>query len=185
MRLIAPPVEPVLTVQEAKAWARVDHSGDDWRIPMMVEAATLHAEHEAGLRLITQTWREDLRDWPLSDQTFAQHPVQSVALRYYDGALWNALDPATAVALRTPTGVVVQRAIAGSYPGLTSYPGSRVQLDFVVGYGDTSASVPAPFKVFIAAHVAYWIRNVEAAHELKQVESVFLSRLLDPFRTFL
>lgn len=179
----APAVEP-LDLATAKLWARIDGTAFDALIPGMIVAARQVAEQELGAKLITQTWRATFDDWPATTDLVKLFPVQSVVASYWDGSTFVALSPAP-VAIRDPFGVRVSPAIGGAYAGLVSTTGPRVRLDFTVGYGDDATDVPQAVRQFIAAHVAYWLRNPEAALEQQMVRSPFLSALLDPFRTWL
>jgi len=182
--VVTPPALEPLDVATAKVWARIDTPAFDATIPMMITAARQHAEHELGSRLITQTLRAQLEDWPAATQLFRLHPVQSIAVTYWNGAAWVA-GPAVVVG-RGGLGENYVRLPSGAYfPAWTSTGGAVVRVDFVVGYGDTPESVPQSIRQFIAAHVAYWVRNPEAAVEMQMIPSPFLSSLLDPFRTYL
>lgn len=181
--LAAPTIEP-LDLATAKLWARIDGTAFDALIAGMIVAARQIAEQETGARLITQTWRAELDDWPGFDDPFALFPVQSVGLSYWDGSAWATL-AGQAVSVRDRFGVYVRQTVGGAYAPLVTTTGPRVRVDFTVGYGDTAEDVPQAIRQFIAAHVAYWIRNPEAALDRTMVQSPFLSGLLDPFRTFL
>jgi hypothetical protein len=163
---ITPPEVEPLTVEDAKLWARLDDSSSfDPLIPGMITSARQVAEQELGSRLITQTVRAELDAWPDYDQAFALHPVQSVALTYWDGTDWLALDAGEAIAVRDKFGVYVRRTQGGYYESL--------------------GAITHAIRQFIAAHIAFWVRNPESAHERQMIRSPFLAGLLDPYRTFL
>lgn len=181
---VAEPATAPLSLAEAKAWARIDNTSFDLALPMMIDSATAIAEHEVGAKLITQTWRWTLVDWPDEREVVKLFPVQDAALSYWDGTAWATLDPTAATVIVSDAGVSVQRTIGGAWGSLVETVGPRVRVDFNVGYGDDAADVPAGIRQFIAAHVAYWVRNPEAAVEMTMLPSPFLRRLLDPFRRF-
>lgn len=55
------------------------------------------------------------------------------------------------------------------------------------GQGDEhyiTADMPEPVQQWVAANVAYWIENPEAASEKAAQPSPFLERLLDPYRVY-
>jgi uncharacterized phiE125 gp8 family phage protein len=183
-QLVTPPAQEPLDLATAKLWARIDGTALDPLIPGMIVAARQIAEQETGARLITQTWRQELDDWPAFLDTFALFPVQSVDLSYWNGSAWTAL-AGQAVSVRDKFGVHVRQTVGGAYAPLVATTGPRVRADFVVGYGDDATDVPQAIRQFIAAHVAYWVRNPEAALDRAMSPSPFLSALLDPFRTYL
>ena len=59
IELITPPVSNVVSVSEAKAHLRVDHSFDDALIGSLIEVATAAIEgpHGYGVAMLPQTWR--------------------------------------------------------------------------------------------------------------------------------
>jgi uncharacterized phiE125 gp8 family phage protein len=183
--LIAPPAVEPLTLAEAKAWARIDTDAFDGILPMVIASARQMAEHETGLKLITQTWRYQLTDWPDITQAFPLHPVQGAQLSYWDGVDWTALGAGVTQTYRTAEGWVVERSYGAVYPSLLSITvGPRVRADFVLGFGDEGADVPQAIRLFIAAHCAMWVQQPQAASEVKLNPHPYISRLLDPFRTF-
>jgi uncharacterized phiE125 gp8 family phage protein len=181
-RVVQPAIEP-LSIEQAKAMARIDHSMNDLVLPIWIKAARESAEHETGSCLITQTRRAELFDWPGDEDLFKVHPVQSVELSYWNGSSWT-LVLAGPMAIRTPAGVRVARLLSSAYPSLPAWSGSRVRVDFVAGWGSTAADVPATALLYIGAMCAYWNTHPQAASELRIAESPFLARLLDPLRTF-
>ncbi len=61
--LSGPAIEPV-SLAEAKAWLRVDHSSDDDLVSALLTAARLTLEAWARLMFITQSWRLVYDAWP-------------------------------------------------------------------------------------------------------------------------
>jgi hypothetical protein len=59
----SPAIEP-LTLEEAKAWMRVDTTADDVVITSLIAQARSEVEQRTTLRLLTQTLRLDLDAWP-------------------------------------------------------------------------------------------------------------------------
>lgn len=185
LTLLAPPAAEPLDLATAKVWARVDGTGLDPILPMMISAARQHAEQETGAKLITQTWRQELDDWPASTDRVALFPVQSITATYWNGSTWAAVPFGTIKTVRSGFAVTL-RSTVGYFPALTAYIGPRIRVDYVVGYGDVATAVPEAIRSFMAAHIALWIRNPEGATERYPLfKNPFLDGLLDPFRTFL
>ena len=183
--LTAPASEP-LDLATAKLWARIDDTAFDPILPMMISAARQNAEHELGVKLINQTWRLTLTDWPASTDRIPLFPVSDLAITYWDGAAWATLSPLAYAFTRNGYGVSVTTRIGGSFAGLAPLVGPRIRFDFVVGYGADGTFVPQAIRQWMAAHLALWIRSPEAATErYAVVANPFLAGLLDPFRSYL
>lgn len=63
VRTVDPTAEPV-SDEEARAWLRMDHAGDDPMIASLARAARELVENAAGLAICTQTWRLYLDQFP-------------------------------------------------------------------------------------------------------------------------
>src|SRR5215813_11576117 len=61
--LTAPALEPV-SLDEARAFLRVEHHDDDEVIAALIAGARLHVEAATRRALITQSWRLDFDAWP-------------------------------------------------------------------------------------------------------------------------
>jgi uncharacterized phiE125 gp8 family phage protein len=61
--IIAPAIEP-LSLNEAKAFIRVEHEDDDDVIASLIIAARVHVEAQTQRALISQTWRIVRNHWP-------------------------------------------------------------------------------------------------------------------------
>src|SRR5512140_1554378 len=61
--LTAPAVEP-LSLDEAKAFLRVEHSDDDDVIAALIAGSRIHVESQTRRALITQSWRLSSDGWP-------------------------------------------------------------------------------------------------------------------------
>jgi uncharacterized phiE125 gp8 family phage protein len=87
IRTVAP-VDPLLTLADAKAHCRVDHSEDDTLLSSLISAVTSHLDGYAGVlgrALVTQTWRADYAGF--DDLRLPLWPVASVtSVTYIDGA---------------------------------------------------------------------------------------------------
>jgi uncharacterized phiE125 gp8 family phage protein len=81
----APAVEPV-TLDEAKAYLRVEHSDDDEVIAALVSGSRIHVEAQTRRALITQDWRISADAWPPDGHMPVRPaPLQALsAARVYD-----------------------------------------------------------------------------------------------------
>jgi uncharacterized phiE125 gp8 family phage protein len=153
-RITEPALEPV-TVAEARAWLRLDHTSEDTLISELIRAARSEVEQQTGLALIDQQWRMTADRWPVSDMMFLPRgPVTGIlAVTVYaaDGTP-ATLDPADYV------------LDASSYPARLllekrATPGRRmngIEIDFACGHGPTGVEVPDTLRRAIKMLVAHW-----------------------------
>jgi len=158
LQLNTPPaVEPV-TLDQAKAWLRVESGNDeDALIASLIPAARARAEWHTGSAFITQQWTLWLDragaciDIPLP-------PLQSVVsvTRYPSDGTASVLDTGA-------YSVAGQRLLLDSAP-VNLRPMNGIAVAFTCGYGDASA-VPAPIVAAILQIVAslYEHRGGDAA----------------------
>jgi|SRR5215475_2108611 len=83
--LTGPAIEP-LSLSEAKAFLRVEHSEDDQVISALIAGARTHIETQSQVALITQAWRIVLDCWPQRGRIVVRPgPFKSLhAARFYD-----------------------------------------------------------------------------------------------------
>lgn len=89
-RLKTPPATEPLTLQEAKAWLKVDHDAEDTLIQLLIATARERCESVTGLSLMIQQWTAYLPYWPMRDEegwwdgvregAFVQNLMQEVPL---------------------------------------------------------------------------------------------------------
>lgn len=161
--LAGPAVEPV-TLAEAKAWLRLDDSDEDTLVTTLVTAARLHVEAVTGLALITQSWRLVRDGWPLDGTVrLPVSPLQSLtSITTYDAegtATTLALDGVLTDAAGNPAAVILP---AGFGAGTVLRPRQGIEIDYVAGFGDDGASVPAPLRQALLTLLAYWFENRDA-----------------------
>jgi uncharacterized phiE125 gp8 family phage protein len=162
--LVTGPATKPLSLAEAKAHLRVNHGDEDALIEALIDAAADHVDGWSGVLgkcLVTQTWRYSVRDWSMVRVGLA--PVQSVTVRYYPsggGALATlAADQYRLVA--DGHGVKIDIVDGASWPELATRP-DAVQVDAVLGYGDSADAVPAGVRAAMLLLVGHLYQNREA-----------------------
>jgi uncharacterized phiE125 gp8 family phage protein len=156
--LSGPALEPI-SLDEAKAFLKVEMADDDDVIAALIAGARVHVEAQTRRALITQSWRLVRDAWPDDGRIeVLLTPLQAVTgVRIYriDGTT-QSLDASS---------FVVQQ---GAAPGVLSFnapppapgrPICGIELDVTVGYGDAAADVPAALRQAIRMLVAHWYDN--------------------------
>jgi uncharacterized phiE125 gp8 family phage protein len=152
----APIVEPI-SLEEAKAHLRVDHTDDDAMIEIYIRAAREYVEGPYGFlgrALVTQTWRLTLDEFPDNEIKIPLPPLQSITNLYYD-------DPDGNEQIVSPTDYFVDTA---SEPGWiipiasADWPTpidaiNSVRIDFVAGYAPDTGQSPIDYTANIPFNI--------------------------------
>lgn len=134
--LIAGPGEEPVSLDDAKAWCRIDGTDDDELLAALTTAARLQVESATSLALVTQSWRLTLPHAPRL-VVLPVAPVQSLS--------------------RAPDGAVLQGDAV-----LLAAPVDDLTIEYVAGYGDAS-TVPGDLKQAVKVLVAYWYEHRDTA----------------------
>jgi uncharacterized phiE125 gp8 family phage protein len=161
--LSGPAAEPV-SLDDAKAYLKLDTDDEDALVTTLVTAARLHVEGTTGRALLNQSWRLVLDDWPsVGLLRLPVAPLQSLtAITAYDingdpvtlstdGVLWDAQAAPTLLYLP-----------AGFGDAVILRPLQAIEIDYVAGYGTDPADVPATLRQALLLLVAYWFEHRDA-----------------------
>jgi uncharacterized phiE125 gp8 family phage protein len=180
--LTGPAAEP-LSLGEAKAFLRVEHSDDDQVITALIAGARTHIEAQSQAALITQSWRIVLDRWPRHGRIIVRPgPLKSLnAARVYD---FNG----NAHAIDTQGFVPDRGASALAFvPWAVPVPGraaAGIELDVIIGFGDAAADVPDSLRHAIRLLVSHWYENrglVGAGGQIAVLPST-VAALIAPYR---
>ena len=166
------PTNQVVSVDDVKQHLAIAHSDEDTILSILIDVATESIDGVTGIgvALLTQSWRMSL-DHLSRYITLPLGPVQSVESITIDGV---TVDPSTYTldTDQTPAKIHVDFPRCGSKPGC-------VKVNFIAGYGDTGADVPADLKHAIRLLVGHLYNNREATSEatIKEVPLAFASIL--------
>ncbi|MDP2358014.1 MAG: head-tail connector protein [Beijerinckiaceae bacterium] len=162
--LVTPPAAPPVSLEEAKAHLRVDHDEENALIEALIAAATAHLDGWTGILgrcLVTQTWRQDLREFPAGGTIRLPFPAPgSVSVTYYDAAnAEQTLAPSAYHVLDDIRGGAIELAASASWPAVYDRP-DAVSVTFNAGYGAGNA-VPAALKAAIKLMIGDLYMNRE------------------------
>lgn len=168
IKLITPPAAEPVTLAEAKAHCRVDHSADDARISAYIAAARQDCERWTGRAFVTQTWELVIDEFPEDEIQIPLPPLQSVvSVKYDDG---NGTEQTIA-----STEYVVDDVSEPGWvvPAIGGWPSTfdginAVRVQFVAGYApdtnspvDLAANVPPSIKQAILLLTGQYYDNRE------------------------
>ena len=183
LKLFAAPSGNVVSLEDCKAQARIDHNEEDVLLEGYIKMATERAEFLLNAKLLTQTWDWFLDEFPAGDLESPLAPLVSVdSIKYYDSD--NALQTWASLNYEVDLAGLVPRIVKAkdvSWP--TTYDRiNAVQIRVTVGYGAATA-VPQAIKHWITAAVAESYKARELTREGRpETASPFIDGLLDPYR---
>lgn len=160
-RLVTPPAEEPLSLEEALLYVRQDHTADSAVILRQIKAARERCERVTGRQLVTATWRIILDAFPGgSGSLLLPHPplVSVASVQYVD--LAGETQTLSAAAYSADTGREpgwLLPAYGYSWPA-TYDQANAVTIDYVAGYG-TASQVPAEVREALARCVAHTYGN--------------------------
>ena len=176
--LLVPPVSEPVSLDEAKAWLRLDTGDEDAVVSSLIVAARCAIEAATRRLLVTQTWRLSLDGWGACSvaspfDVFAQlgartvtlslAPVASVAaVRVYDAA--GSPQTLSFAAYQLLGGPDNARLLFLAPPPTPGRLTAGIDIDVVAGFG-APVDVPQPLRLAILMLVAAWFedRGDEAA----------------------
>lgn len=178
--LTAPMAEP-LTLDDARAFLRVEHTDDDTLITALITGARMHLESDTRRAFITQTWRMTLDAWPVSGRIDVQPaPLLTVlAARVLDvDGNAQALDLQSFVPILSGTALAF-------VPWAVSAPGriaGGIEFDVRVGYGDTAVLMPEPIKQAMRLLIAHWYEHRGVTEHSRMASPSSVTKLIAPYR---
>lgn len=149
-----PPAEEPISLDDAKAFARIDTSADDFLVQALIVSARMHIEALTRRLMVTQGWTFVADGVPAGGHlTLPAVPVQGISeVRCFDADnVMSVLDPSRWSADLTASPVRIR--VHGALPSLRAMAGLHVV--FTAGYG-APADVPEALRQAIRILVATW-----------------------------
>lgn len=161
-RIVTAPTTTPVSVSEAKSHLNISGADDDTLVGIYVASATALCEAILQRKLITQTWKMWLDYWPAKiDILFGD--LQSITHIKYtdiDGVQQTLSSSVYDVDTNSVPGRVVLKD-GENWPTDTLNDVNPIEIQFVTGYGATSASVPADIRNAVLLTVAHFYENRE------------------------
>ena len=166
LRTIAPSETPV-TLTEAKAHLRVDHSDEDTYISSLIDAAAamIDGSGSLGRAMVTQTWAQWVAPAPGVVRVPMGPFIALTDVSYYDTD--SVLQAATLSDFEVRLDgdfVTVQPKTGKAWP-TTDPRKDAIRITFTAGFGAAS-DVPSGLKHAILLLVGLWYEHREAASDL-------------------
>ena len=183
-RTIQPASEPI-TLIEAKAHLRVDHTDDDAYITALIKAARGSAEAFTQSSFFTQTWVKsasrfvDIMDLP-------RGIVQSIeSVKYYDVDNVQQTVNAADYFLTSPSNKSYVQVVETGWPPSLYYRNDAVQITYITGYSDV-ADIPTDIKQAILMSIGHLYENRQDVIVGSQVNAMPMAskHLLTPHRVY-
>lgn len=156
--LLAGPQEEPIALAQAKLFLRVDHDDEDSLIEALVKAARLHVEDATGRRLMAQSWRIVLDEWPAGPVRVPLYPVMAIAaarLRAADGHSEEiAVDDAVIDAVRGEIRLMERPPPRRPFAG--------IEIDVEVGHAEPD-EVPDTLLQATRMILAHWYEHRSSA----------------------
>ena len=162
INIIAPPEDEPVTLDEAKAFARIEDDYEDELIETLISAAREFVENATGRSFIAATYLYTARGFDCDLIRLPRSPLISV-----ESAIYRGRDGAEHE-LETIDYLVDTTAEPGTiepikcWPAMGDYP-DAVKVRFVAGYetndSPAQSTIPARALVAIKALVAHWYDN--------------------------
>ncbi|MGH6922550.1 MAG: head-tail connector protein [Propylenella sp.] len=175
--LLEGPVAEPVTLAEAKAHLRIDGDDEDDLIGALTVAARVATETEIRRVMIAQSWRAFVEVWPEEGIELPVQPALSVeAVRAIDtesmATLLDAEDHAFDIA---DGSVELKNPLVGT---------DHYEIDFLAGYGASSADVPQPLRQAILMLAAHWHEHRSAVSDGERAAATPLGyrELIQPYR---
>lgn len=165
LTLVTPPANEPLSLADAKAHLRVDHSDEDTLINALIAAAREDAEDFRNQSFITQTWKLTLDVWPTEPDVIElpRGPVSVTSVKYTDEdgntstfASSNYVEDLES----EPARLALKRS--ASWPSDTLQVVNGIEVTYVAGYGDDASDVPAAVVEALKLMIGHYYENREA-----------------------
>lgn len=161
----APGTLPITAAEfRRQAWEIYDaDASDDTFITDLLARATAHVETITGRKLVSQTWRGYLDEWPAGAGAIELPFGRVTAISRFNWLGVDAVDHTMTAGtdyIASLSGCFPKVVAVGSWPSGSLFQVDPIRIEFVAGFG-TAAAVPADLKHAILMLAAHWYKNRE------------------------
>jgi uncharacterized phiE125 gp8 family phage protein len=188
LRLVAGPTAELVSIAEAREWAKLSDSEPDWIISMLIAAARERAEHLCGRSFSTKTYDLVLDAFPEVELDLETSPVESITwVRYLDDAgAEQTMDPSTYVL--DPYGDPCFLLPAAGYVWPSTIDSvNAVRIRFVEGWSSNPIGNINSLRQFIAVTLATdmeFRQSITTGADARSLPGRHHDALLDPLRVY-
>ncbi len=166
VKVVTAPEEFPVTLTEAKAHLRIDHTYEDTLITALIEAATIYAEKFTGRALIDQTLDVYLDEFPVGALEIPKPPLISVTGLFYTNSGGSEIEFTDFDVDDASEPARLYLPMSGTWPTPSTAPNS-VRIRVRAGYIDATvspaeANVPPSIKAAILLYIGALYENREA-----------------------
>lgn len=184
---IAAPLQPAVTLAEAKRHLRVLHDDEDDLIGELSWVATEAVQDMTGRQLIEATWRQDQAGASGRDLVRLERvPVLRLVGVSYKNAAEETVTPTPWdwQEIGADEKWFVQPTVGFAWPDAAPVV-DALQITYVAGYGPDPADVPAPLRHAVLMMLAHFYQRREAVTEGVRVAETPLAvqHIVDLYRT--
>lgn len=160
--IVTAPTQKPVSIADVKTFARIDIDDEDHLIDALIDAASAHIEGVLWRRLLTQTWRGYLENWPNGNAIILPfgrlQSVTSVKYTDTDGTEETFSSDSHHVDTVNEPGAIVLK-YGESWPSVSLATSNPIEIEFVCGYGDERADIPEPIKTAIKLFTVHLLEN--------------------------
>lgn len=158
LTLVRPPAAEPLSLSEARAWLRLDGTGEDDLVTRLVTAARLAVEAASRRKLIAQAWTWRLDAWPQATVLACPlSPLLSLGAVTVATASGAVTVPPAMLALDTASDPPRLALLAP--PPAPDPPIGGIAVALVAGYGATAFDVPETLRQAVRLTLAALFEN--------------------------
>lgn len=193
MKIVVSPAALPVSVDEVKEYLRIDIDEEEDLLESLIVAAVAYVEEYTNRALITQTWDELLKVFPVKNYyQIPKTPFVSLEAAEYMGEGDTTYTDFTDILTVDTYNDRVYLNYSETWPCYILEPGGGVRFEWTCGYADdgtydaseTGAGIPEPIKQAIKLLVAHWYENREPIliGAIAETLQFTIKALLAPYR---